>query len=138
MDQVSDVGLQLLHGIQHMHKCGIVHTDLKTENVLVYHRPDPSTGLENDDVTYPLSVRIVDLGSATFEDKWHQPLIGTNEYRAPESILQTGSWSYEVDVWGVGCILGELAVGKKLFGDQLSDSVHLLLMERCDSSGLLV
>jgi len=33
-----------------MLQCGIVHTDLKTENVLVYHRPDPFTGIENDEV----------------------------------------------------------------------------------------
>eukprot|EP00277_Geminigera_cryophila_P014420 CAMPEP_0179439324 /NCGR_PEP_ID=MMETSP0799-20121207/22959_1 /TAXON_ID=46947 /ORGANISM="Geminigera cryophila, Strain CCMP2564" /LENGTH=635 /DNA_ID=CAMNT_0021221631 /DNA_START=51 /DNA_END=1954 /DNA_ORIENTATION=- len=129
-EQVADVGLQLLHAINHMHKCGIVHTDLKTENVLVYHRPDPSTGIENDEAHFPLSVRVVDLGSATFEDAWHQPLIGTNEYRAPESVLQTG-WSHEVDVWGIGCVLAELATGRKLFGDELSDQVHLLLMERC-------
>ena len=59
IEQVADVGLQLLHGINHMHKCGITHTDLKTDNVIVYHRPDPATGLENDDPTYPLSVRII-------------------------------------------------------------------------------
>lgn len=56
LDQVADVGLQLFHGINHMHNCNIVHTDLKTENILVYHRPDPSTGIENDDPKYPLSV----------------------------------------------------------------------------------
>ena len=74
--------LQLLHGLQHMHKCGIIHTDLKTDNVLLYHRPDPSTGIEDDDVSLPLEVRIVDLGSAAFDNGWKQPNIGTNEYRA--------------------------------------------------------
>ena len=130
LQQVADVGLQLLHGINHMHKCGIVHTDLKTENVLVYHRADTSTGLHNDDINFPLSVRIVDLGSAVFENAWHQDCIGTNEYRAPEAVLHTG-WSYQVDVWAIGCVLVELTLGKKLFGEQLADNVHLMLIEKC-------
>ena len=129
IEQVADVGLQLLHGINHMHKCGITHTDLKTDNVIVYHRPDPATGLENDDPTYPLSVRIIDLGSATFDDQWHQPLVGTNEYRAPENILHTG-WSKEMDVWSIGCILAELTKGKVVFGEQLADNVHLMIFEK--------
>lgn len=78
-EQVADVGLQLLHGIQHMHRNGIVHTDLKTDNVLVYHRADESTADEIDDPTFPLAVRIVDLGSAAFESNWHPPVIGTAE-----------------------------------------------------------
>jgi serine/threonine protein kinase len=114
-----------------MHACGITHTDMKTENILVYHRFDQEDILhERDDVRLPLTVRIVDLGSATFESEWHQPIIGTNEYRAPEGILQLG-WSFEVDVWAVGCIMFELLTGKKLFGETMADNVHLILMERC-------
>ena len=39
-------------------------------------------------------------------------------------------WSYPVDVWGAGCILAEIATGKKPFGEHLLDNTHLLLMER--------
>jgi serine/threonine protein kinase len=124
-EQVADVGIQLLHAINHMHACGIVHTDIKTENVLVHYGVDPS---DQDGTAHPLAVRIVDLGSAIFENDWHQPLIGTNEYRAPEAILQLG-WSYQVDIWGAGCILAEVTMGSKPFGEQLLDNVHLLLME---------
>ena len=131
MQQAADVSLQLLHGLQHMHACGITHTDMKTDNVLVYHRPEPGDdNSEIDDPQYPLAVRIVDVGSACFDADWHQPLIGTNEYRSPEAVLQSG-WSHQADVWAVGCILVELVTGKKLFGELMSDNVHLLLMERC-------
>jgi dual-specificity kinase len=130
MAQVADVGLQLLHGVQYMHKCGIVHTDLKPENILMYHRPDPNIGKEDDDVKNPVCVRIVDLGSAVFEKGWHQPEIGTQEYRPPEVVLQTG-WSYETDLWAIGCILVELLTGKKLFFESMDQNVHLMLMEKC-------
>ena len=128
--QVADVGLQLLHGVQYMHKCGIVHTDLKPENILMYHRPDPKIGKEDDDVKNPVCIRIVDLGSAVFEKGWHQPEIGTQEYRPPEVVLRTG-WSYEADLWAIGCILVELLTGKKLFFNNMDPNVHLMLMEKC-------
>ena len=127
LEQVADVGLQLLHGINHMHNCGIIHTDMKTENVLVYHR---STDPSSDSLHYSLVVRIADLGSAAFDTGRKQPIVGTCEYRAPECVLYNG-WSYEIDTWGVGCILAELAAGMKVFGEHLTENVHLLLMQRC-------
>jgi serine/threonine protein kinase len=129
--QVADVGLQLLHGVQYMHKCGIVHTDLKPENILMYHRPGPKIRIDDDDdVKKPVCIRIVDLGSAVFEKGWHQPEIGTQEYRPPEVVLRL-VWSYEADLWAIGCILVELLTGKKLFFNNMDPNVHLMLMEKC-------
>ena len=55
------------------------------------YRSTASATNNPDDPELPLEIRIVDLGSAVFENDWHQPLIGTNEYRAPEAILQVRS-----------------------------------------------
>ena len=51
-------------------------------------------------------------------------------YRSPEVVLQAG-WSYEADIWAIGCTIAELATGWKLFPDQTNENVHLLLMEKC-------
>jgi hypothetical protein len=51
-------------------------------------------------------------------------------YRAPEVVLQ-GGWSYESDVWSIGCTIAELATGTALFPDQINENVHLMLMEKC-------
>lgn len=59
-------------------------------------------------------VKLIDFGSATFEDDEHCSLINTRQYRAPEVILQTG-WSMPSDVWSLGCILMELYTGVLLF-----------------------
>jgi serine/threonine protein kinase len=124
LEQVADVGLQILHGIQYMHAWGYVHADLKPENVLVYNR-----GLENDVVERPLTIRIADLGSALFNEESFRPERGTKEYCAPEVVLKTG-WSYEVDLWAIGCVLAELFTGKKLFCADLDCNVHLMIMQK--------
>lgn len=41
--------------------------------------------------------------------------IATRWYRAPEILLGGTSYSYPIDVWGFGCVLAELYLGKPLF-----------------------
>jgi serine/threonine protein kinase len=42
---------------------------------------------------------------------------GTPSYRAPELIAEVSTFSNKVDIWGLGCILFELAVKRKAFTD---------------------
>ena len=47
-----------------------------------------------------------------------QPLtdyVATRWYRAPEILLGAGVYTFAVDMWAVGCILGEMLVGKPIF-----------------------
>ena len=41
--------------------------------------------------------------------------VATRWYRAPEILLGSTSYTYGVDIWAVGCILGELLNGKPIF-----------------------
>jgi cyclin-dependent kinase-like len=57
--------------------------------------------------------------------------VATRWYRAPELLVGGGSYGKEVDVWSVGCIMGELVDGKPLIPgdnevDQLYKTVKLL------------
>jgi serine/threonine protein kinase len=72
-------------------------------------------------------IKIIDLGSATFEHEYHSTVISTRHYRAPEVILQVG-WSYPSDVWSVGCILLELYTGRTCFQTH-QNAEHLAMME---------
>ena len=125
LEKVADVGLQVLDGIKYMHQRGLVHGDLKPDNLVTYHRAGP--GVESDD--QPLIVRIVDLGAAELANTSPRQLRGTPEYCAPEVVLKV-RWSYEVDLWSIGCILVELATSIKLFGEYLESNVHLMLMQK--------
>ena len=58
-------------------------------------------------------IKVIDFGSATFSDQYHSTVVSTRHYRAPEVILGLG-WSFEADIWSIGCILVELVTGMLL------------------------
>lgn len=71
-------------------------------------------------------IRLIDFGSATFEQDYHSTVVSTRHYRAPEIILGMG-WSYPCDIWSIGCILVEFLTGDALF--QTHDNLeHLAMM----------
>ena len=41
--------------------------------------------------------------------------VATRWYRAPEILLGSTKYTKAVDMWSIGCILGELVIGKALF-----------------------
>jgi dual-specificity kinase len=72
-------------------------------------------------------IRLIDFGSATFDDEYHSSVVSTRHYRAPEIILNLG-WSFACDIWSIGCILVEFYTGDALF--QTHDNLeHLGMME---------
>ena len=73
-------------------------------------------------------IRLIDFGSATFETGHHGRIVSTRHYRAPEVVIGA-KWSYECDLWSVGCILIELITGETLFQTH-EDIEHLAMMER--------
>ena len=72
-------------------------------------------------------IRLIDFGSATFDDEYHSSVVSTRHYRAPEIILNLG-WSYPCDIWSIGCILVEFFTGDALF--QTHDNLEHLAMMR--------
>lgn len=97
---------QLLKGLAHMHKHGVMHRDLKPQNLLV-----------DDDTEHPL-LKIADLGlgrhfSIPIKSYTHE--IVTLWYRAPEVLLGCTHYSPAVDIWSVACIMAELARKQAVF-----------------------
>src|SRR5213080_3856110 len=78
-------------------------------------------------ILYESEIRLIDFGSATFDDEYHSSVVSTRHYRAPEIILNLG-WSFPCDIWSIGCILVEFFTGDALF--QTHDNLeHLAMME---------
>lgn len=98
--------VQLLRGVEHMHKCGYLHRDLKPANLLV-----------NRD---PLTLRIGDLGLARafWNDAAEQAMtlcVCTLWYRPIDLLLGRKTYGFDLDMWSVGCVVAELARGAALF-----------------------
>ncbi|KAJ3235339.1 Mitogen-activated protein kinase [Chytriomyces hyalinus] len=96
---------QLLRGLKWMHSADIVHRDLKPGNLLV----NSDCELKICDFGLARSV-----GSAVGEYA-NTEYVATRYYRAPEVVLSPKHYSKSLDIWSVGCILGELMTGKILF-----------------------
>lgn len=130
----------LTHAV--LHDLNLIHTDLKPENILLvnsayqtftYNRTMPSSShaicrnARQRRVLLDSEIRLIDFGSATFDDEYHSSVVSTRHYRAPEIILNLG-WSFPCDIWSIGCILVEFYTGDALF--QTHDNLeHLAMME---------
>ncbi|NXD17582.1 MK15 kinase, partial [Nothocercus nigrocapillus] len=99
---------QLLKATKFIHSGNVIHRDQKPSNIL----------LDAD-----CFVKLCDFGLARSlcqmnEDQGNPALteyVATRWYRAPEILLSSQRYTKGVDMWSIGCILGELLLGKPLF-----------------------
>ncbi|KAK3368242.1 kinase-like domain-containing protein [Podospora didyma] len=140
--QIQNFARQLFTSVAFLHDLNLIHTDLKPENILLCHNdyqtftynrkiPSSSSTISRQatqrKVLLDTEIRLIDFGSATFQDEYHSSVVSTRHYRAPEIILGLG-WSYPCDIWSIGCILVEFFTGDALF--QTHDNLeHLAMME---------
>ncbi|KAK6463568.1 kinase-like domain-containing protein, partial [Scheffersomyces coipomensis] len=74
------------------------------------------SNLNPDSIHQPdISIKIADLGNATFTNLHFTNQIQTRQYRSPEILLKYKSWGSSTDLWSVGCIIFELITGDYLF-----------------------
>ena len=103
-DLVQFIGYQILRALVYVHSANIIHRDIKPSNIAI-----------NSDC----DVKLLDFGlSRTDADGGMTGYVATRWYRAPEIMLNWGSYTKAMDMWSVGCILAELMTGRPLFPGQ--------------------
>ncbi|XP_020863055.1 cyclin-dependent kinase-like 5 isoform X2 [Phascolarctos cinereus] len=102
-EKVKSYIYQLIKAIHWCHKNDIVHRDIKPENLLISH----------SDI-----LKLCDFGFARNLSEGNNAnyteYVATRWYRSPELLLGA-PYGKSVDMWSVGCILGELSDGQPLF-----------------------
>ncbi|XP_041489397.1 MAPK/MAK/MRK overlapping kinase isoform X6 [Microtus oregoni] len=115
---------QLCKSLDHMHRNGIFHRDVKPENILV-----------KQDV-----LKLGDFGScrSVYSKQPYTEYISTRWYRAPECLLTDGFYTYKMDLWSAGCVFYEIASLQPLFPgvnelDQIS-KIHDVIGTPCQKT----
>jgi serine/threonine protein kinase/dienelactone hydrolase len=115
-EEIVDIGLQICKGLAAAHRAGIVHRDIKPQNIHI------------DEEGH---VRILDFGLAKL--KGAQPLtmefttMGTVHYMSPEQ-AEGGEVDRRTDIWSLGVVLYQMASGRLPFRGETADTViHSIL-----------
>ena len=107
--QARAVGQQLSRALSHMHGLGVIHRDIKTDNVLIQSDEDAA----GPAVTERPQCVLADFGAAKLlkPGEHSSPFAFARHYRAPELCLGSPTYTTAPDVWALGCILGEVLLG---------------------------
>ncbi|KAK9791856.1 hypothetical protein WJX73_005295 [Symbiochloris irregularis] len=112
--QAAHIIKQLLGAVAYLHTCGVVHRDIKLENILLTSRRS-------------IDVKLADFGlSKCFEHEPLQTMCGSPQYVSPEVLAMAESrhgtvpakaYTPAVDVWSAGVVLFMLLSGYSPFDD---------------------
>ncbi|CAO1380908.1 unnamed protein product [Diamesa serratosioi] len=124
----ANIMKQVIEGIHYCHIMKYIHRDIKTSNILVN-----SKGV----------VKIADFGLAIKNDKCgpYSNHVVTLWYRSPELLFGEVMYDEAIDVWSLGCVLGELFALEPIFPgsdetsqlDVISSSCGTTTKENCPS-----
>jgi len=140
---------QILRGLKYIHSANIIHRDLKPANLLI----NSDCGLAicdfglargvkdlNDSMRHPTSSsslsssnssKTTAAAAAAASTVQLTHYVVTRWYRAPELLVENENYGKEIDMWSVGCILGEILGRRVLFRgkdylNQLSKIINIL------------
>lgn len=127
------LGVAVAEALQTAHGLGLVHRDVKPENVLL--QPDPA-----GDPAFPFVPRLADLGLArpVQAHTGHTMLtpvgamVGTPQTMAPEQFDAPERVDQRADVYGLGCVLGHAIGGKPAFAAR---TITELIVEKAAMRG---
>jgi serine/threonine-protein kinase len=140
-DVVAIMG-QVLAGLSHAHKSGIIHRDVKPENILVHERAFKEGFAASG------AIKVTDFGlgrasqdtaagsiaySASMSSPQAQEIAGTLDYMAPES-RGGGQIDPRADIYACGVVLYEMLTGERPAGTDLPSDLNKSVPKALDEA----
>ncbi len=97
---------KILEGLNYCHSMGIMHRDIKPQNVLI----DRERGI----------VKIVDWGLADYylPNKEYNVRVASRYYKGPELLVNNKFYGYSLDIWSLGCMFAGMVTISSLRSSQ--------------------
>jgi serine/threonine protein kinase len=118
---------QIASALESAHAAGIVHRDLKSDNVFLTHRDEVAD-----------HVKVIDFGISRFTEAEQQTaggrrtqVMGTPEFMAPEQMTSPESVDHRADIYALGVVLYEMLAGRTPWvnDNDVDKLVHQILLE---------
>jgi len=105
---VRDIFIQILDAVIHCHNNGVLHRDIKDENILLSKR--------FDDPKSPFEAKVIDFGCGTrLKDSDYTEFAGTPEFYPPEWFRERRYNGKRASVWSLGVLLYTMTQGEVPF-----------------------
>ena len=114
---IKTVSVQLLLGLKTIHQNNIIHCNLKPSNIII----DEFGNVKICDFKKALNAN-----KMTIQDIKRNKTAMTPCYTAPELFSENGIYSFKTDLWALGCIMYEMAIGQVPF---FEERVNKLIMK---------
>ena len=114
MHDAMELTRQLAAALHAAHEMGVIHRDLKPDNIFIVPDPAAASGER---------VKVLDFGLAKLRDGGNHTQsnqeFGTPRYMAPEQARSAGDVDHRTDIYALGCILFELVCGRSPFEGEM-------------------
>jgi len=135
--EMLKIGTQIADALDRAHRAQVIHRDLKPGNIMLTRS---GAKLMDFGLARAIGLASGSTSGATMATLTHTPtvaqaltaegtLVGTFQYMAPEQ-LEGGEADTRSDIWALGCVLYEMATGRRAFDGRSQASLIAAILER--------